>query len=279
MGRLRPKCGNGIALSGGVAGTPPGGHGVMITPLTRHLLSHDNEILVNDSDFAPLEGALAPEERAERIVAAALAEFSEHGYSAARLASIAQRASVSKPTLLRYFESKDEIFREVVRSTLLGCMTPLNDGAPHSNGGSVTAIDEIRGFATRYWAMMERPALAEVLRLTIGELPRFPELAVFYVTETLERSFRTLEHIIEGGIARGELRPHDARASARTVLATITAHALWFAHPEIYGGLIGHDRERAAAATIQSLVEALVPVKEASPGRVGGDASEVAEMV
>ena len=249
----------------------------MITPPTRHLLSHDNEIPVNDSDFASLEGATAAEERAGRIVAAALAEFSEHGYSASRLTSVARRAGVSKATLLRYFASKDEIFREVVRSTLVGCMTPFHDLLPHSNGGSVTAADEIRAFAKRYWAMMERPELAEVLRLAIGELPRFPELAVFYVTETLERSFRTLEHIIDGGIARGELRPQNARASARTVLATITAHALWFGHPEIYGGLTGHDRERAATATIQSLVETLVPVGEAPSG--ARLEVEVAEMV
>ena len=249
-----------------------------MTPLTRHLLSHVNEIPVNDSDFAPLEGVPAADERAESIVAAALAEFSEHGYSASRLTSVARRAGVSKATLLRYFASKDEIFREVVRSTLVGCMTPLHDRLPHSNGGSVTAADEIQAFAKQYWAMMEQPALAEVLRLAIGELPRFPELAVFYVTETLERSFRTLERIIDGGIARGELRPQNARASARTVLATITAHALWFGHPEIYGGLTGHDRDRAAAATMQSLVEALVPVRESSTG-VARDVSEIAEMV
>jgi AcrR family transcriptional regulator len=208
----------------------------------------------------PLEGARTAEERADRIVSAALAEFSEHGYSGSRLTSVARRTGISKPTLLRYFASKDEIFREVVRTTLIGCMTPIHDGMPHSNGASVNAADRVRAFAKAYWHVMERPELTEVLRLAIGELHRFPELAVFYVTETLERSFRILERIIAGGIARGELRPHDARASARTVLATITAHALWFARPDIYGGLIGHDEHRAAAETIESLVETLVPV-------------------
>jgi AcrR family transcriptional regulator len=217
---------------------------------------------MNDTEFAPVEGAPIADERTDRIVSAALAEFSENGFAASRLTSVARRTGISKPTLLRYFASKDEIFREVVRTTLIGCMTQLHDGGlPHSNGASVTAVDQVRAFAKAYWHVMERPELTEVLRLAIGELHRFPELAVFYVTETLERSFRTIERIIAGGIARGELRPHDARASARTVLSAITAHALWFARPDIYGGLIGHDRERAAAATIESLVEALVPVR------------------
>lgn len=238
----------------------PDGHGVTNTPLTRHLVSQQLRLPVNDIDFAPVAGAPNPTERTDRIVSAALAEFSENGFSASRLTSVARRTGISKPTLLRYFASKDEIFREVVRTTLIGCMAPIHDGVPLSNGGRVTAVDQVRAFAKAYWRVMERPELTEVLRLAIGELHRFPELAVFYVTETLERSFRTLERIIAGGIARGELRPHDARASARTVLAAITAHALWFARPDIYGGLIGHDRERAAAATIESLVEVLVPV-------------------
>lgn len=217
-----------------------------------------------DTDFAPVLGNSAADDRAERIVAAALAEFSEKGYSGSRLEAVARRAGMSKPTLLRYFSSKDEIFREVVRSTLVGCMSSLNGASHNGNRSSPgTAAEQVRAFARSYWAMMERPSLVEVLRLAIGELPRFPELAVFYVTETLERSVHTLQRIIEGGIARGELRPHDARASARTVLATLAAHALWFAHPEIYAGLTGSDRDHAAAATLDSVVEALAPVREA----------------
>jgi hypothetical protein len=122
-----------------------------------------------------------------------------------------------------------------------------------------TAADGVRAVARRYWRTMERPELVAILRLTIGELPRFPELAVFHATEALERFVRTLERIIEAGIARGELRPNDVRASARTIVATLAAHALWFAYPGIYAGITGSDRERAAAATIETLVQVLSP--------------------
>ena len=70
---------------------------------------------------------------------------------------------------------------------------------------------------------------------------------------------RALERIIEAGIARGELRPNDVRASARTIVATLAAHALWFAHPGIYAGVTGSDRERATATTIETLVHVLSP--------------------
>ncbi len=116
-----------------------------------------NEIPVNDSDFAPSAGASVADDRAERIVVAALAEFSENGYSGSRLESVARRAGISKPTLLRHFASKDEIFREVVRSTLVGCMEPLHERLAHTNGGPVSAVEQIREFANSYWAMMETP--------------------------------------------------------------------------------------------------------------------------
>ena len=198
------------------------------------------------------------DERTDQIVAAALAEFGQAGYASARLAEIARRAGITLPSLLQQFPTKEEIFREVVRSTLIDSLRSLEAGALPS--AEATTVDAVRDFARRYWHTMERPELVSVLRLTISELPRFPELAVFHATETLERFLRALERIIERGVSRGELRPLDVRASARTVLATLAAHALWFAHPEVYAGLIGADRERAAAATIEALIQSLAPL-------------------
>ena len=214
---------------------------------------------MNDSRFRPALGAPLPQdERADLIIAAALVAFGETGYANTKLADIARRAGVSTSTVLRYFPSKDEIFREVVRTTLLGSLSLRDDADVPAHEPS--AADAVRALARRYWTTMERPELAAIVRLTIGELPRFPELAVFHATEALERFVRALERIIEGGIARGELRPVDARAAARTILATLAAHALWFAYPGIYAGITGSDRERAVATTIETLIQTLGPV-------------------
>ena len=223
---------------------------------------------MNDSRFRPaLEAPLPQDERADLIIAAALVVFGENGYADTKLSDIARRAGVSRPTLLRYFPSKDEIFREVVRTTLLGSLSARDDATVSAQEPS--AADAVRALARRYWTTMERPELAAVVRLIIGELPRFPELAVFHATEALERFVRTLERIIERGVARGELRPVDGRAAARTILATLAAHALWFAYPGIYAGLTGSDREHAVATTIETLVQTLGPVAPATlPGAV-----------
>jgi AcrR family transcriptional regulator len=221
-------------------------------------------VAMNDSLFGPTLGEPLPQdERADLILAAALAAFGENGYADTKLADIARRAGVSTSTVLRYFPSKDEIFREVVRTTLIGSLSLRDDAAVPAQAPS--AADAVRALARRYWTTMERPELASIVRLTIGELPRFPELAVFHATEALERFVRTLERIIEGGIARGELRPVDARAAARTILATLAAHALWFAYPGIYAGITGLDRERAIVTTIETLIQMLGPIAETTP--------------
>ena len=194
--------------------------------------------------------------RAEKILGAALAAFAENGFADTRLGDIAHRAGLSMSTLLLYYPTKEEIFREVVRSTLID---NLNHGSEIVPAGGGSATDAVRAFARNYWSKMEQPELVAILRLAIGELPRFPELAVFHATETLERFEHALERVIEEGVLRGEIKQIDAKATARMILATVAAHALWFAHPEIYGGLTGHDRERAGTATVETLVWLLTP--------------------
>jgi hypothetical protein len=148
--------------------------------------------------------------------------------------------------------------RDVVRSTLLaGACDVEHDRSSDALAVYRTAADALRGFARRYWTTMERPELVAILRLVVAELPRFPELAVFHATETLERFVRTLERIIERGVVGGELRAVDVRAAARSIVATLAAHALWFAYPGIYAGLTGADPALAASQTIETIVCAL----------------------
>jgi TetR/AcrR family transcriptional regulator len=59
-----------------------------------------------------------PEATKARILAAALREFSAKGISGARVDAIATRAKVNKRMLYYYFESKEGLFREILRRRL-----------------------------------------------------------------------------------------------------------------------------------------------------------------
>ncbi len=54
-----------------------------------------------------------PQRTRERILTAALAEFSAEGFAGARVARIARRARVNKRMLYHYFGNKEDLFREI----------------------------------------------------------------------------------------------------------------------------------------------------------------------
>src|SRR5262245_44055308 len=55
-------------------------------------------------------------ERRDAILAAALEEFSAHGFEAARLDDVARRAGIAKGTIYLYFSDKEALFQALVRS-------------------------------------------------------------------------------------------------------------------------------------------------------------------
>ncbi|HVA81647.1 MAG TPA: helix-turn-helix domain-containing protein [Candidatus Binataceae bacterium] len=55
-----------------------------------------------------------PRRSRERILAAALAEFSQHGFAGARVDRIARRARINKRMLYCYFGDKDALYREIM---------------------------------------------------------------------------------------------------------------------------------------------------------------------
>ncbi|HEV8436866.1 MAG TPA: TetR family transcriptional regulator [Methylomirabilota bacterium] len=55
-----------------------------------------------------------PQRTRERILAAALKEFSAHGFAGGRVDRIARRARVNKRMLYHYFGDKEDLFREIL---------------------------------------------------------------------------------------------------------------------------------------------------------------------
>jgi len=84
------------------------------------------------------------EENEERILRAALEVFSTHGFRGATIDQIADAAGMSKPNLLYYFRTKDDIHRLLIEHLLDTWLAPLRtlnaDGDPAS---------EIRGYIRR----------------------------------------------------------------------------------------------------------------------------------
>ena len=153
-----------------------------------------------------------PEARPEEILAAALEVFGEQGFARARLEDVARRAGVSKGTLYLYFQSKEELFRAMVRARVVTAV----EAAEHLVGTHTgSARDALETLARAMWASLRREDMARITRLVQFELVRFPELARFYFDEVIARSRRLLETVLRRGVESGEFRPLDVRFAGR----------------------------------------------------------------
>lgn len=80
------------------------------------------------------------QENRERILKAALDMFSRSGYRGTTLDEIASAAGMSKPNMLYYFRTKEELYRSVLQETLDDWLTPFAkldpDGDPSAELGA-----------------------------------------------------------------------------------------------------------------------------------------------
>jgi AcrR family transcriptional regulator len=149
-----------------------------------------------------------PDERPDEILEAAMNVFGEVGFARAKLDDVAKRAGVSKGTLYLYFDSKEALFREMVRSKVI---THLVFAESRLNQDQSSARETLEQFIRGWWDIARRPEMAQLTRLVHSEIGNFPELARFFTEEVIQRTRRLLRAIFALGVARGEFRdsPND----------------------------------------------------------------------
>jgi AcrR family transcriptional regulator len=171
-----------------------------------------------------------PEARAEEILDAALEVFGRSGFDRAKIEDVARLAGVSKGTVYLYFDSKEALFREMVRAKVVACLTE-GEALLRSHEGSARAllVELIRGTYPR----MRREEMMRIARMVQGELPHFPELARFYFEEVILRARRLVQQVLERGTASGEFRPSLNGFAARGLSSLLvhTAQVQCFFHP------------------------------------------------
>lgn len=183
-----------------------------------------------------------PQERPDEILAAALEEFSQHGLAGARVADIAARAGVSKGTVYLYFETKDDLFRAVIRTTLEDAVAMMADAAVGE-----TATARIEAVLPAFWAFLRSDRFEAVYRLIYATLHQFPELARFYNAEVSGRMSAFIAELLGEGVERGEFRPVDPAIAARMLVVLCVKHALWLSRQDLFNHLEGQSDEQVLA--------------------------------
>lgn len=152
-----------------------------------------------------------------RIVDAARRVFERDGYLEARVADIAAAAGVAHGSFYTYFDSKEDVFREMVA----GVMDDFHAALEQRDEG--TAADRIRAANRRYLELYKRRAPILGVIEQVGALAAFHELR----RELRGRSVERVERVIRTLAADGEARLEgiDAHALADALVGMLDSFA------------------------------------------------------
>lgn len=184
---------------------------------------------MSDPDF-PLHETTLPKRvrrkdaRPGELVEAALSLFIEKGYAATRVDEVAQRAGVSKGTLFLYFDSKEALFKAVVRENLSGYFVAWNEEFDAYVGSTA---DMVKQAMTQWWLRVGSTPAGGLSKLMMSEASNFPELAAFYQQEVIQPGHDLLRRMLMRGMARGEFRDIDLTYGVYTLLAPMMFLATW----------------------------------------------------
>ena len=164
------------------------------------------------------------EARPAEIIDAAFSVFAETGYAAAKLEEIARRAGVSKPALYLYFETKEELFRAVVKTAIAPNFEKVRTIADAFDG----PIDQLLPMLLPAMAaMIEGSRIPSIVKMVIGESRNFPDLARIWHDDLLAPAIATLAGVIARAQARGEIRAGDPRLYVFSLIGPILATLLY----------------------------------------------------
>ena len=167
---------------------------------------------------APSRKTRAGEANAERILDAALEIFAAFGFRGSRIDQIAAAAGLSKPNLLYYFRTKEELYTAVLARTLNMWLEPLRE---------LDAGSEPRAALTAYIARKleysrSHPIASRLFAMEMLQgAPHLTPALVGTLLDLVEAKSRT----IEGWISEGRLRSVDPKHLIFTIWATTQHYA------------------------------------------------------
>lgn len=155
-------------------------------------------------------------ERPQELLDAALAQFVSKGLAATRMDDVARQAGVSKGTLYLYYPSKDELFKAVVRNSVVTVLTEGSDIVDRFEGPTSELLHILMH---TWWSRIGNSKASGIFKLVVADVGNMPELAQFYLDEVVAPTHQLLSRAVERGVARGEFRPINVKAVVQSMMA------------------------------------------------------------
>ncbi|MEO1594533.1 MAG: helix-turn-helix domain-containing protein [Pseudomonadota bacterium] len=161
--------------------------------------------------------------RRRLLLAAALDEFFERGFSAARMADIATRAELSKGTVYLYFESKDELFRELIETLAVPNLETI-ERMTRTAPSFEAAMAAIATFAPQ---LIRETHLHKLMKVLTGDSHSFPDIVASYRRDVIDRVLAAVTALLQNAHDAGEISVAEPALTARLVVAPMIMSMLW----------------------------------------------------
>ena len=181
------------------------------------------ESLIHNAEPAP-KRERRKEARPGELLDAALDLFVEKGFSATRAEEVAARAGVSKGTLFLYFQSKEDLFKAVVRENIVNNFPAWEEEFVAFEG---TCSDMLRYALVSWWERIGKTRASGITKLVMSEAQNFPEIAAFYQEEVIKPGNDMIRRILERGVQSGEFRELDLEQAVHIIAAPMIFLMMW----------------------------------------------------
>jgi len=151
----------------------------------------------------------------QKLIEAALSVFARMGYADASMDAVAEAAGLSKPTLYKYFDSKQALFTAMMQGRRDDMLMALEV----TRAGSMA--QQLHSFAWSYARTVMRPDLMSLARLIIAEAHRFPVVGRAYQTSGPDRLLAGMISYLQDQRAAGRLAFEDAELAAQDLWGLI----------------------------------------------------------
>ena len=196
----------------------------------------------------------------ERILDAAQKLFLQQGYLATSTDALMAEAGIaSKETLYRHYASKEELF-----SAVLGRLTVEQEDFTEKIAAlpAPRDLEELRQSLTELaravLVRMSQPEYLALLRITLAETPRFPQLGSLFVSTVPQRGLALVTTLLEEAQAREIIADVDHEAVARMLLGGLLTYAI--TNLANVGEQLPSLAFERADAIVEVVMRALVPL-------------------
>jgi len=183
-------------------------------------------------------------DRRNQYLDAALRLFAEHGYVGTSMDMLIAEAGGSKATLYKHFPAKDDLVAGLIDRIAQTISMDLTD----PKDSTTPLADELAAIARSACEGVWSPDAIALIRLCLGEVGRFPELARTVWDHAPAVTYANFKLLIAERQRRGEIVVDDPQVAAE----------------QFIGGTVGHQQLKLAFGMTTPLSESEIEARVTS---------------